>query len=826
MTTYEQILALQTKANELVARRNYYPATQTQLKALKLAQDLKRPKLTAVLYQRLGQILEQDGELQKMLYAYESAFKALHEEEHHLDKTIAQLRRVSKSYHEDAKIEIPDVYSPTVASSIEEALKDEYLHLKLLLQIGNSYFYQPQIEPALNAYQQVLAQNNINNQPLLKAQTLVNVGEIFRQKKILEEAQKKITEAMQLFEKHGREVDKKHAYTLQARLHFKHQKIDKAIPLYEKALAIFEAEKDIKNAGKVYTQLGQLYLNQHDFNLAKSHYTKALACANKTSHRDLEWHVHWGLGCCFYEEKNWLEAAKHIDKSRSKILRRQNSIYTDEGKVAFLESVQDVFHRLIEVYLKIGDEPSIKKALEVAEDAKGQSLSDLMQGRSRQRASQKIKVDDDYPSLDNPMQQMSPGVMTPPPDSTDSIRQEAISVDSFANMPPPMPIISNTKDNKKIAPRKPSARCFLFFYKLKNQLLIWLKKADEKIILHQCKVDSDEISTKVTQFRNALIQDAHSRGIDISRGVKTLTKANQFRDISSFDSGSVKDTFADYKTISKEIYQLLLAPFKDELDNKTKALVIVPHDFIWVLPFAALIDEENHFLNIKHTLFYTPSIKALEQIDRENPYSTIADLKALIIGNPSMTTQHEQYRFKSLQGAEKEAITLSELFKTKALINEAANYDAVEKQAKEVNLLHLATHGITDEEKPLDSFLVLADSADKIGILKARAIMEWALPCELVNLSACQTALGKKSGEGIIGLSRAFLVAGSRSVLVSQWNISDEATAQFMIRFYIHYLALNNKAIALQNAMNDMLAHPQYQHPVFWSAFTLVGSDD
>ena len=157
-------------------------------------------------------------------------------------------------------------------------------------------------------------------------------------------------------------------------------------------------------------------------------------------------------------------------------------------------------------------------------------------------------------------------------------------------------------------------------------------------------------------------------------------------------------------------------------------------------------------------------------------------------------------------------------------MHDNANREAFRDIAKSSNIIHLATHGVADTNKPLDSFVVLADSKYSSGILTARDIT-WSLPCELVTLSACQTALGKQSGEGIIGLSRAFLVAGTRSVLVSLWNISDKATADFMVLFYEYYIKYENKSIALQKASEEIYSHSNYDHLIYWSAFTLVGSD-
>jgi CHAT domain-containing protein len=99
---------------------------------------------------------------------------------------------------------------------------------------------------------------------------------------------------------------------------------------------------------------------------------------------------------------------------------------------------------------------------------------------------------------------------------------------------------------------------------------------------------------------------------------------------------------------------------------------------------------------------------------------------------------------------------------------------------------------------------------------------------ELVVLSACQTGLGDlKQAEGTIGLQRAFLARGARSVLVSLWNVDDAATRLLMERFYTHWLGAtpHTKAEALQLAQRDVRAQPQFAHPMYWAGFQLVGAD-
>jgi CHAT domain-containing protein len=145
--------------------------------------------------------------------------------------------------------------------------------------------------------------------------------------------------------------------------------------------------------------------------------------------------------------------------------------------------------------------------------------------------------------------------------------------------------------------------------------------------------------------------------------------------------------------------------------------------------------------------------------------------------------------------------------------------------AEKHGILHLASHGIAYTDSPLASFVALSEPQDGDGLLTARDVMSLSLPADLVALSACQTGLGRVSGDGMIGLSRAFLVAGARAVLVSQWNVSDEATAALMTAFYRGYLEWDNKAIALQRAMRALRSSPEYAHSRYWAPFVVVGAE-
>jgi CHAT domain-containing protein len=141
--------------------------------------------------------------------------------------------------------------------------------------------------------------------------------------------------------------------------------------------------------------------------------------------------------------------------------------------------------------------------------------------------------------------------------------------------------------------------------------------------------------------------------------------------------------------------------------------------------------------------------------------------------------------------------------------------------------VHFATHSLIDEKSPSRSAVVLGfdGDAEEDGNLYVSEIARLNLDSDLVVVSACQTGRGKLlSGEGIVGLSRAFLRAGARSVVVSLWNVSDISTGQLMKYFYQHLTGGLSNAAALRRAKLQMLrSGTQMRHPYYWSSFVMVG---
>ena len=163
MPFYTEIVILTQQAQQAIADRNYNSALAAYGQSLKLAQSLNRPQLIAVLFDRRGKALETTGDVQQAIIAYESALQSLAPEaSDEVDEMISRLSRVGKSFYISPE-PIPDLYSPQAAESLAAAEADPALEIKLWLSVGNAYFRQPQEKPALNAYQEMLACDQIDN---------------------------------------------------------------------------------------------------------------------------------------------------------------------------------------------------------------------------------------------------------------------------------------------------------------------------------------------------------------------------------------------------------------------------------------------------------------------------------------------------------------------------------------------------------------------------------------------------------------------------------------------------------------------------------------
>jgi CHAT domain-containing protein len=270
-----------------------------------------------------------------------------------------------------------------------------------------------------------------------------------------------------------------------------------------------------------------------------------------------------------------------------------------------------------------------------------------------------------------------------------------------------------------------------------------------------------------------------------------------------------------------------------QLPTAIKDLIIIPTGRLSVIPFETLLTKATKdnqlyetlpYLLKKYSIRYEFSIGLLLQ---KNESITKSKLAALLCAPISFINE----KLSDLPGSESEVNTISQLFeannlKSKILVNDHATESAIkENSIKEYSVIHLATHGIVDEQNPELSQIYLQATSSDDGNLFAGEIYNLALNADLVTLSACETGLGKVSkGEGVIGLSRALVYAGAKNIIVSFWSVADESTTQLMTDFYKLALSNNTKnwSTSLQKAKLNMLSG-EFNTPYYWAPFILIG---
>jgi tetratricopeptide (TPR) repeat protein len=807
MNSYEEIVSLANQAGIAMVEQNYQGAIAAYVSALKIAQNMSRSRLVAVLFNRLGDTLQVQGEIQDAVIAYETGLRTLEKgTASDAGSIVDRLSQVGKGFYNNPQ-PVPDLYSPKVAETLQADEDDPTLAIKLWLNIGNSYLRQPQEGPALNAYKQALKYPEMAANPLLKAYAIANMGEIHRRQGQVDIAKTQLTEAIELLDRHGDALEKRRALALLARITRDRHQFDEAITLYQQALSLYQKANDALGMGRTYAGLARLYLEQKRYSDAQHTFQQALQLAQTQNDGETLWLSYWGLGCCQHIAGLLKEAIASFEKSLYLIQERQQDLRTDEGKVTFLDSVKDVYDRLLTVHLelaKTGGE-NYQAALEVAENARGRSLRDLMGGNERRQLNFWTDI---IPSN-------SEAGLTDQSQTAKGIDVRQLAEGSGFNSPD-----SEAQENQPIPGLLPLAR--LIFYVLLDRTAVFAVTPNGEVYGHVVEVGCHEIEARVALLRRALKVDEATRGLEVRQMVLV-------------DVEGVEVPPINYEILLGELYAELIAPVADKLPTNGTPLVIEPHEALWLVPFAALQLADRTWMGDRWPLLYAASAETLDEIRREPCYATLDESKILVVGNPVMpkvtTQQGYEITLNPLLGSEQEARSIVEFLGVREhtlLIGAEATEASVKTLALNHNIVHLATHGFAYTEDPLASFVALSSTQTDNGLLTAREVASnGLLRADLVVLSACQTGLGRISGDGMLGLSRAFLIAGARTILVSQWSVRDEATAELMLAFYQHYFSLEkqNKAVALQKAMQSLRLHPEYRHPRYWVPFVLVGAE-
>ncbi len=589
------------------------------------------------------------------------------------------------------------------------------------------------------------------------------------------------------------------------------KKTPEAITKYESALEGIKNTGDRISEGLIMRGLGLAELVLRHPQKAMAYYEKALDIADASGEIEAQWDSHLGLGKAYKRLGLNDMALTHLNKSVELVEKERGQLTRDSFKTYNLDLRNECFLELVDLYIRLS-KPS--EALVIAEKGRARAFLDMLSSRKHGRRvesfeaplSSKARTDlDGKPDLNllamAPAEAGSRGV---------SVLPRASQIYASSAISPVNAAAPDLNEIKNLVQKSKST--VLEYFILPDEIAVWVIDPDSKIhMLNPIRISRDALSEKVSLMYEAITH--HPKNQD---EVRVLARRRQ--------------------DLMRELYDDLIKPVEQYLPaNEHDLVTIVPHGPMFMIPFAALMSADRKFLVEKHTIAYVPAIGVMRATQKLAQSVANEPDRLLAFGNP--ITKAISF-LEALPYSEKEVQHIAKLFgegNSLVKIGESANKKTFEDLASKYTELHLATHGLVDEEHPMQSSLVLAPSKSDDGLLTVKDILAMKeIRAKLVVLSACQTGRGKITGDGVVGLSRAFIIAGTPSVLVSQWNVDDVITEYQMNSFYKGYLEKIGRCKSLRQAQLDTIKLMEGKdygqgsegiraNPRYWAAFQMIG---
>ena len=551
----------------------------------------------------------------------------------------------------------------------------------------------------------------------------------------------------------------------------------------KRALAIRKEIGDREGEASAYGNLGTVFHSLGEPDKAKKHFSDALSIYKDIGHSMGEFKTLCGLTVLELAQSNFQEAASYLSQSIEKFEKLRHSVKdNDYFKISLLEEHGAFPYKILSKLLSISG--NHEYSLYVEELRRARALADLM---TAQYSAKQAQFSGDPQSLFS---------------IHDVIKREA--------------------------------NCTFVYLSVDDEdVRIWVLKTSGGILFRRNKgKDSDSFGNAGSLPNPKVLFSESFRHF-------AILPTDNYEDRSLNDelvlklSGDVKrsppshDETEDMKTCLRLFHKIIIAPVADFL--KEPEIIIVPDSCMYHVPFEALLDEEGRYLSEKFRISIVPSLTVLKVI-QDSPSNYHSKTGALIVGEPEVREviyRGEQMIFDPLPGARKEAEMIGKMLGVVPLLGKDATKEAVLEQMKSVALIHFAAHGNPDRGEIALSPVITTNSApqEEEYLLTMADVSKVQLRAKLVVLSCCHSGRGEIKVEGVIGIARAFLGSGARSVLVARWALDDESTEQFMKCFYKHLFRGDSASESLHKVRKWMRGNAKYSEVEKWAAFMLIGDN-
>ncbi len=552
-----------------------------------------------------------------------------------------------------------------------------------------------------------------------------------------------------------------------------------AIEAYEQGIAVaigsnLRTEYEIR----LRLGLGRAYLAQKDLPRAMEYLSEALQVSEARRETWIVSEASGAIGDVYLQSKKPLEAIPHYKQALAGIESSRLELGSEEFRASFFENKVVTYSGMIQAQLAL---KNFDEAFNYNERSRSRALLDVLGSKVQlAHSGTLLEQERELQARISVLRAMAEAREEDAAETTDLRRKLAEAEQAYNDY-----LSQVRKENKEqaslmsvepltlkeVQERLDPETTMLEYFVSGDNVWLWVVEKD-RVEFVSTTVARKDLVTKVTELRDTIYQFGE------------------------------KDRFS---ALSQELYNLLIQLALPHI--KGKELIIVPHDVLHYLPFQALLDPDGHYLIEKYPLYYLSSASLLKFTTEKRKAlgsltTTLSQLgKVLALGNPDLGDPK-----MNLQYAESEAQEIQKLYPQATVLLEK---EATKAKAEEISptddIVHFATHAQLNENDPLSSAILLAKGGKEDGRLEAREIFGMNLKANLVVLSGCETALGKLStGDELVGLTRAFIYAGTPSVVASLWNVDDGSTAVLMASFYKN-LKTMSKAEALRQAQLELI---------------------
>ena len=537
----------------------------------------------------------------------------------------------------------------------------------------------------------------------------------------------------------------------------------RAIKYHEKRLKIGKEIGDRRGEGASYGNLGNAYQSLGDYQRAIEYHEKHLKIAKEIGYLTGEGIAYHNIGNGFFSLEQFENAADKFGCAVEAFNALRSRLKSkDYWKINFRELYETTYAGLWKSLLRI---EKLDEALFAAERGRAQTLTDNLLIQYKLPAS----------LLASPIDTVS-----------------------------------------RLFTRLSSPTLFLAIDGL--TINIWLLRRGKKVIFRKGRLEGDR--TEKYPVRALLQSCLEKIGIDVSVRCEDRTFDELTRDCPYGGEvcKEVNKTFQSLDSHFKVFYDGIIGPIVDMLGPQDDNLVIVPDGALCFTPWPAVIESVR--------IRTVPSLTSYQLI-LNVPEGHHKRTGALLVGNPCL--KESKGVWHDLPCAQEEVELIASILNTKALVGRQATKAEVMKQMSSVGLIHIAAHG-----NELTGEIALSPSPgwtsqfpqEEDFILKMSDVQAANIRARLVVLSCCHSGRGRiLKGEGVVGIARAFLAAGARSVLVALWAIDDEATKVFMKSFYQHLKEGKSASFAVHQSIRSLRESEEFSEIRYWAPFQLIGDD-